>query len=216
MTTFTTTAYRLYAGYDTGPEPPFMICSLQASLVYAMPVMSAVSLTALVFHLWICLRGSMNQTIMTRSREIQWAVSPSHSQLTVVPTYPIKPSARRPPLPPRTSLHHRPRLASGPEPKPGHSPAHRLRVFLQCGLPPPVSAPYRQTRSLAHSARSRTGVAASVVVFLVLLLVAEFLVARIFYRNWKSVRTVKIYGWSSANLVARIALFTLYVFTGIV
>ena len=66
-----------------------MICAIQASLVYAMPIMSSVSLSALVFHLWLCLKGAMTQTNTTRLKRIQWGVSPFHSQPTVMPTYPL-------------------------------------------------------------------------------------------------------------------------------
>jgi len=59
-------------------------------------------------------------------------------------------------------------------------------------------------------------VAISVAIFLVLLLVWEFLVARILYLNWRSVRTVKVYGWTGVNLLVRVAIFTLYVVSGIV
>lgn len=132
--------------------------------------------------------------------------------------YPLKPSARRPSLHPRNSLHDRPRHPSGSETRPGRSPPYGLWVFLQHKLQTPVSAlhPHPHLRFPAHPPSSRTGVAISVVLFLVLLLVWEFLVARIFYQNWRSVRTVKVYGWSGTNLLTRIALFTLYVLLGIV
>jgi len=42
----------LYAGKQTGPEPPPLLCMTQASLLYAVPPMVSASVLALVFQLW--------------------------------------------------------------------------------------------------------------------------------------------------------------------
>jgi len=57
----------LYTGFDVGPEPPFGICFAQASLVFAMPIMAAATLWALIFHLWWCMRQAVSHaSTMTR------------------------------------------------------------------------------------------------------------------------------------------------------
>jgi len=170
----------LYAGYDTGPDPPFMICTVQASLVYAMPIMAAVSLWALVFHLWLSLREALTKAQIIRSRKRLWVLV-ALPYLVAIP-YIVFPAIVAHMVPYRVA-----RRQSG--------------FGFHCTID---FQPLRMT------------VAISVAIPLVLLLVWVFLVARICYKNWRSVRTTRVYGWRSANLFARIAIFTLYIVIGIV
>lgn len=57
--------------------------------------------------------------------------------------------------------------------------------------------------------------AVSVAFLLGTLLVWESLVGWICYKNWRAVRTIRVHGWTSGNLFARISIFTLYVMVGI-
>jgi len=138
-----TNLYRLYTGYDTGPEPPFMTCAIQASLVYAMPILASVSLSAMVFQLWLCLRGTVTQAYVPRSKPVLWGVRPFHCRPSVVPTYTFNPAARRSALPRRRSLHHLLCLSSVCDARSGLPPSCGHRVLLQHKLPTAVSILHR-------------------------------------------------------------------------
>jgi len=170
----------LYAGHDTGPEPPFMICAIQASLVYAMPIMSSVSLTAMVFHLWLVLRGVTTQKFVKNSKKMQ-RILVALPYLVALP-FIIFPATVASIMPQRVSR--------------------------------------RQTDFGFYCATNfkplRTTVAVSVAISLVFLLVCECLVGLICYKSWRSVRAVRVYGWTSASLIVRIGIFTLYIIVGLV
>jgi len=51
----------LYAGYQTGPEPPFSLCLIQASLLYAQPGMTSLSAFALVFQVFYVIRAAFQE-----------------------------------------------------------------------------------------------------------------------------------------------------------
>jgi hypothetical protein len=51
----------LYAGKTTGPEPPKMICLIQASLLYGVPPMASMGACLLVFQMFTVIRSSLNR-----------------------------------------------------------------------------------------------------------------------------------------------------------
>ncbi|KLO16369.1 hypothetical protein SCHPADRAFT_823375, partial [Schizopora paradoxa] len=51
----------LYAGFQTGPEPPKSLCLLQASLLYAQPGMTSLSAFALVFQVFYVVHATFRE-----------------------------------------------------------------------------------------------------------------------------------------------------------
>ncbi|EJD01299.1 uncharacterized protein FOMMEDRAFT_135535 [Fomitiporia mediterranea MF3/22] len=51
----------LYAGHQTGPEPPRTLCLIQASLLYGQPGLTSVSAFALVFQVFYVIRAAFHE-----------------------------------------------------------------------------------------------------------------------------------------------------------
>lgn len=61
--------YSLYAGHQTGPEPPFDLCLTQSSLLYGVPPMTSVACFTLVFQVW---NASFNTRVVDHSVNRRW------------------------------------------------------------------------------------------------------------------------------------------------
>ncbi|KAI5124754.1 hypothetical protein M0805_005388 [Coniferiporia weirii] len=51
----------LYAGFQTGPEPPRLLCLIQASLLYGQPGLTSMSAFALVFQVFYVVRAAFRE-----------------------------------------------------------------------------------------------------------------------------------------------------------
>ncbi|KAH8118481.1 hypothetical protein DFH11DRAFT_675552 [Phellopilus nigrolimitatus] len=51
----------LYAGFQTGPEPPRLLCLIQSSLLYGQPGMTSMSAFALVFQVFYVVRAASRE-----------------------------------------------------------------------------------------------------------------------------------------------------------
>ncbi|KAL0949178.1 hypothetical protein HGRIS_009256 [Hohenbuehelia grisea] len=61
----------LYAGKHTGPEPPKMLCLFQSSMIYGMPPMTSTAAFALVFQMFLVIRGAYHGVIVS-DRDSLW------------------------------------------------------------------------------------------------------------------------------------------------
>jgi len=66
----------VYSGHTTGPEPPQMLCLLQASLLYGMPALSSTAVFALVFQMFVAIRASFKGVEISKGNNAvrQWVM----------------------------------------------------------------------------------------------------------------------------------------------